>query len=47
MAIETFYKAQISHDLAISPDMQFIHNPGGLRSQRDSVVFTPRLTLSF
>jgi porin len=47
MAVETFYKVQISRNLSISPDVQFIHNPGGLRCQRDSVVFTPRLTLSF
>lgn len=47
LAIETFYKIRVARPLSLSPDVQFVHHPGGLRCQHDSVVFTPRLTLTF
>lgn len=47
LALEVFYKLQIRSYLSISPDVQFIHHPGGLHGTQDAVVLTPRVRLSF
>jgi porin len=47
LTLETFYKIRVTRFLNLVPDIQFIHNPGGLSSQRDCLVATPRLTLTF
>jgi carbohydrate-selective porin OprB len=46
-AVELYYKISVKRFLSIVPDFQFIHHPGGLRSQQDAVVLTPRLNISF
>lgn len=46
-AIEAYYKVGLGKFLGVAPDVQFIHHPGGLLSQRDALVLTPRLTLTF
>jgi carbohydrate-selective porin OprB len=33
--------------LAIQPDLQYIHNPGGLRSQDDALAATIRMVMDF
>jgi porin len=45
--LEAYYKVRLTRFLSLAPDLQFIHNPGGLSSQRDCLVVTPRLSLSF
>jgi porin len=47
LTVEAFYKIRIAQLVSLAPDVQYIHNPGGLRCQRDAIVFTPRLTLTF
>jgi porin len=47
LILEAYYKIRLTRFLSLVPDLQFIHNPGGLRCQQDSVVFTPRLNVSF
>ncbi len=47
LTVEGFYKIRITRFLNIVPDVQFIHSPGGLSSQPDCVVATPRLTIAF
>jgi porin len=47
LTLEAFYKIRIARFLSIVPDVQYIHSPGGLSSQRDCLVATPRLTISF
>jgi porin len=46
-ALESYYKIHLTRFLSLVPDLQFIHNPGGLSCQQDSVVLTPRLNVSF
>jgi carbohydrate-selective porin OprB len=33
--------------ISLVPDVQYVHHPGGLRSQQDAVVLTPRINVSF
>lgn len=47
LALEGYYKLHIIRGVTVMPDIQFIHHPGGLRCQRDAVVLTPRIVLSF
>jgi carbohydrate-selective porin OprB len=44
---ETYYKFAISRHLALIQDFQFVHNGGGLRSNPDCSIITPRLAISF
>lgn len=44
---EGYYKLALSRHLSLVPDVQFLHQPGGLRANPDVVVFTPRLVISF
>jgi carbohydrate-selective porin OprB len=46
-AVELYYKISIKSHISLIPDLQFIHHPGGLRSQGDALVLTPRLSMSF
>ena len=45
--LELYYKLNIRPFLSIVPDLQYIHNAGGIRSQGNAVVVTPRLVISF
>jgi carbohydrate-selective porin OprB len=47
LALETYYKVGFGRFVSLAPDVQFIHHPGGLFLQKDALVLTPRLTLSF
>lgn len=47
LALETYYKVALGKYVSLVPDIQFIHHPGGLLSQKNALVLTPRLTLSF
>jgi porin len=47
LALEAYYKLRIIRAVTLMPDVQFIHHPGGLRCQRDTLVLTPRIVLSF
>jgi hypothetical protein len=44
---ETYYKFTISRHLALIQDFQFVHNGGGLLSNQDCSIITPRLAISF
>lgn len=44
---EGYYKVILNAHLAVLPDAQFLHHPGGLRAHPDVVVFTPRVVISF
>ena len=47
VAWEAFYKFRVNRLLTAGPDLQFIQSPGGLRSQRDCLLLTPRITIDF
>jgi len=47
LAVETYYRLQVVRGVVLVPDLQYIRHPGGLRCQRDAVVLTPRVVLSF
>jgi len=44
---EAYYKLSFGPHLSIITDLQFLHQPAGLRTNPDVVVFTPRLVMSF
>lgn len=45
-AIELFYRVQITPWFSVTPDLQYVINPGGDRDVRDALVGTLRLELS-
>jgi porin len=47
LVVELFYKIQILKWLSIKPDLQYIHNPGGLSDFDDAIAFTLRLQADF
>lgn len=46
-AIELFYAAQITPAVSITPDIQFLLDPGGDESVTDPIVFSIRLQVAF
>lgn len=46
-AIEVYYNAQIAPWLTISPDVQYVKNPGGDNSTSDAVVLGVRVQMTF
>jgi len=46
-AWEVYYRAQMTSWLAVSPSLQYIRNPGGLKENRDAVVIGLRLQADF
>lgn len=46
LAIETFYKVQVTDHLAIKPDLQYIINPGG-SGLRDALAATLRVEVTY
>lgn len=47
LVFETYYKLALTPHLAIVQDFQFLHHPGGLASNPDCPVITPRLVFTF
>lgn len=47
VAVETYYRIPVLRNLVLLPDLQYVRHPGGLRCQKDAVLLTPRLVLSF
>ncbi len=44
--VELYYRAQLTPWLALTPDFQWIHQPGGRRDARDAAVFLLRVRVS-
>ena len=47
LVVESYYKVAITRNIALVQDFQFVHNPGGMKSNPDYPVITPRLAVSF
>lgn len=47
LATEAYYKLTLGRYFSLVPDLQLIHHPGGLLTQKDAVVLTPRVNISF
>jgi porin len=47
LTLETYYKMAIMRYVALVSDFQYLHNPGGLRTNPDCPVVTSRLVISF
>ena len=47
LVLEAYYKFAITKHLALVQDFQYLHHPGGLSSNRDCPIVTPRLVVSF
>jgi porin len=47
LAVELFYKWQATKFFSIKPDLQYIHNPGGVSGRDAAFVGTVRMTLTF
>lgn len=46
-AVELFYGWRFCENFTLQPDIQFIHNPGGVSGADDALVFTLRIAASF
>jgi porin len=47
LVAEGYYKLVVSRHVSLVPDVQFLHHPGGMRTNPDVAVLTPRLVISF
>ncbi|MBI3474318.1 MAG: carbohydrate porin [Acidobacteria bacterium] len=47
LVLEGYYKVAIAKHVALVQDFQFLHHPGGLSSNPDCPILTPRLVVSF
>jgi porin len=47
LILETYYKVTVTRNLALVQDFQFLHHPGGMSSNPDYPVITPRVVFSF
>lgn len=47
LVVESYYKAVLSSHIAFVQDFQYFRHPGGLRSNPNTPVITPRLVISF
>ena len=47
LAIELFYKAQVTERFSLKPDLQYIMHPGGDQAVGDALVFTLRGELAY
>jgi len=45
--IELFYKIQLTRFIIVQPDLQYVHDPGGIRSRPDAIVAILRMTVDF
>lgn len=46
-AVELFYGLQVASFLQFRPDLQWVHNPGGLTTGRDAVIVGARTSITF
>jgi porin len=46
-AIEVYYRTQVLPWLAVTPDFQYVFDPGGIEGTRDAIVTVLRLRVSF
>ena len=47
VVVELFYKVQVLTWLSVKPDLQYIHNPGGLKDRDDALAATLRVQIDF
>jgi porin len=47
LTVETFDKLRFNAWFSIQPDLQFIHNPGGVASRADSLAATMQMLVDF
>jgi carbohydrate-selective porin OprB len=47
LAVDLYYEISVNRHISLVPDLQSIHHPGRLQSQRDAAVLSPRLSISF
>jgi carbohydrate-selective porin OprB len=47
LVLESYYKLTISKHVALIPDFQFLHQPGGLVANRDCPLLTSRVVVAF
>ncbi len=47
LEVELFYKLQLTPYLSIRPDLQYIHNPGGVKGRDAALVGTLRVVIEF
>lgn len=45
-ALEFFYKYEVTPAISLKPDLQYITNPGGVKTADDALVFTLRLDVT-
>jgi porin len=45
--IETFYKIRLNPWFSVQPDMQYIHNPGGVSDHHDALALTVQALVDF
>ena len=45
--IEAYYKFKINDNIEISPDIQFVMNPGGLKNESPATIFGLRCRVKF
>ncbi len=45
--VEMFYKIRLNAWLSVQPDLQYVHDPGGINSQRDAVAGTVQVIADF
>lgn len=45
--IETYYKVEVNNNLSITPNVQFVMNPGGLKNESTATVFGIRCRYRF
>ncbi len=47
LTVETFYKIRLNAWFSIQPDLQFIHDPGGVSSHHDAIAATVQMLVDF
>lgn len=47
LALEAYYKFSVSRTLSLVSDVQYFQHPGGILANRDTLIATPRLVVSF
>ena len=45
-AFEFYYKFEVTPAISLKPDLQYITNPGGVKTADDALVFTLRLDVT-
>jgi carbohydrate-selective porin OprB len=47
LVVESYYKIALTKRIAVVPDLQYLHHPGGVHSNRNCAVLTQRFTFAF